>query len=263
MATRRRQPRNQPPSKKISRVAHVTREYGRIAGVGGIKDVVEGLCGASADSGIDTHVFLPYYRLIDRRQGLQATPRCVFDVTMNYPGTPRAERVAIHSVQLRDKLTLHLIDSHRYRFLAEGDHIPRYGIYQYTKEEAQALGDRDRENQGYVDFFAMNVLLVKSTLRALELLRITPDIIHCHDGHAALLPVIAQTSNEGYAPILRYVPEIVTIHNAGRGYHQEIADLDFAAAICSVSHAVIDGCLLKGSFDPLIAGPCLARRLIQ
>ena len=151
--------------------------------------------------------------------------------------------------------TLHLIDAQRYKYLIEGDGtVERHGIYQYTREEALALGRPELEGKGYVDFFAMNVLLVKAVLGALGRMPIRPDVIHCHDGHAALLPLIAQESREGFAPFLRHAPCVITVHNAGRGYHQEVADLEFAAAICGVSRRLVQGCLLEGSFDPLLAG---------
>jgi len=97
------------------------------------------------------------------------------------------------------------------------------------------------------------VLLVKATLKALGEMEDKPDIVHCHDGHAALLPVIAQASYEDFEPALAHLPSVVTIHNAGRGYHQEVDDLDFAAAICGLPREVINGCLLNEKFDPLLA----------
>ena len=236
-------------------VVHVAREYGGLAGAGGLKDVVEGLSKASAEEGIDTHVFLPFYRVIEQREHPGLQERLNFAVAMDYARQKRAESITIHSGRIQPHLTLHLIDTQRYRYLMEGDGtIERYGIYQYTGDEAAALGRPELSGKGYVDFFAMNVLMVKGALGALSRMEIKPDVIHCHDGHAALLPLIAQESREGFAPNLRYVPTVITVHNAGAGYHQEVADLAFAAAICGVPRRLIDGCLLNGSFDPLVAG---------
>jgi len=243
----------------IRTVVHVAREYGGLAGAGGIKDVVEGLARATAAAGIETYVFLPYYHVVEgtivRNPRLKPVERCSFAVPMNYVGENRTESVAIHSCELQPNLTICLIHSRRYRFLFEkGGTIPRTGIYTYTKDEADALGLPDRKGKGYFDFFAMNVLLVKATLHALAELGLRPDVIHCHDGHAALLPAIAHASTERIAPYLRHVPTVITVHNAGIGYHQEVGDLEFASAICGIPAAVVDGCLLDGSFDPLLAG---------
>jgi starch synthase len=244
----------QKDSSPVSCVVHVSREYGDMAGAGGIKDVTEGLCNASASEGIDTHVFLPFYQVIDVKD-LDLKQGVSFDVAMNYPREKRTEPVTVHDVQVKPGLMIHLIKSYRYDYLCEGkEKIKRQGIYQYTSEEAKALQLPELEGRGYIDFFAMNVLLVKSALHALSKMDIKPDIIHCHDGHAALLPLLAQASEDGFDPFLRHVPSIVTVHNAGKGYHQEITDLEFAAAILNVPREVIDGCLLNGSFDPLLAG---------
>jgi starch synthase len=238
------------PQLEIKEIVHVSREYRGLAGAGGIKDVTEGLCRAAAAKGIKTHVCLPYYRTIERR----GKSCCDFDINMNYPNEQRTEHVKVWTDTLANNLELHLIDTPRYQYLFEGDNPERQGIYQYTQEEAEAIERPELEGKGYFDFFAMNVLLVKATLRAIERLKIKPDMIHCHDGHTALLPLIAQTSEDDFAPFLHYVPTLITVHNAGKGYHQEIGDIDFAAALCGIPHDVANACILDNCFDPLIAG---------
>lgn len=243
----------QPCEIQIREIVHVSREYGSLAGAGGIKDVTEGLCRAAAASGIKTHVFLPYYRAIKETQNFHKS--CdEFNVNMNYPGQKRTESVEIWTDTSTNNLEVHLIKAPRYQELLEGDNVERHGIYTYTKEEANALGRPELAGKGYVDFFAMNVLLVKATLHAIERLKIKPDIIHCHDGHTALLPLIAQTSEDNFSPFLHYVPTLITVHNAGKGYHQEIEDIDFASAICGIPHDISKFCVLNDAFDPLIAG---------
>jgi starch synthase len=50
------------------------------------------------------------------------------------------------------------------------------------------------------------------------------------DGHAATLPSMMR-ENSGYRHYFRHTGAVVTIHNAGLGYHQEIGDLAFAQAV--------------------------------
>ena len=240
----------------IKTVVHVSREYGELAGAGGIKDVTEGLCRASAARGIATHVFLPFYRTVKGK--IETSIMSSFGVAMDYVGQTRTEHVTSYRAELAPNLTLHLIDAPCYQYLLENKSIERHGIYTYTADEARLLGRPDLQGQGYFDFFSMNVLLVKSTLHVLGAMNIRPDIIHCHDGHAALLPVLAQASDENFSPYLRYAPSLITIHNAGKGYHQEIDDLDFAAAVCGLPNEVVSSCLLGRSFDPLWAGGLFA-----
>ncbi len=240
----------------VKRVAHVSREFEGLAGAGGIKDVTAGLARASAAAGIATDVFLPCYPDILDIPGLEPKEVAGFNVPMAYPDQQdRVEPVTVHSLSPAPNLTVYLVRARRYEFLDELDGtIPRRGIYQYTAEEAAALGRPRLKGAGYYDYFPMNVLLVKGTLMAMAALGLAPDIIHCHDGHAALLPLIAQTGSGGFAPRLGYTPTLVTIHNAGLGYHQEIGDLDFAAAVCDVGPEVVEGCLLNNAFNPLLAG---------
>lgn len=245
---------------QIDRIVYVSREYNGLAGSGGMKDVAEGLCTATAARGIDTHIFLPYYRVIDRniarnKIDLKLKESLSFEAAMNYTHRERRELVKIFSGQLQPNLTVHLISSARYSYLMDSDGtVERHSIYTYTKSEADALGRPGLEGEGYHDFFAMNVLLVKATLHALGKLQIKPDIIHCHDAHAALLPLIAQTSKDHYVTFLQYVPTVITVHNAGKGYHQETADLNFASSICGVPRESVEGCLRNGVFDPLFIG---------
>jgi starch synthase len=243
------------PRRTIGKIVHVCREYASLAGAGGMKDVTEGLAKASAAAGIDTHVFLPYYRTIQAMQDIHAEETARFPVPMNYPQEKRSESVTMYRVQMEENLTIHLVKTERYEYLAEGPGtIERRGIYQYTEEESRALARPELKDKGYFDFFAMNVVLVKSVLYALGGMDRKPDVIHCHDGHAALLPLIAQTSQEGFDHSLGHVPSVLTIHNAGTGYHQEVANFDFAATLCGVPLYVAEGCRLDDKFDPLLAG---------
>ncbi|VAX33749.1 Glycogen synthase, ADP-glucose transglucosylase [hydrothermal vent metagenome] len=247
----------------IQRVLHIAREFGPVAGAGGIKDVCWGLCKASAKAGIATEMFLPHYRLVDEyllRYKLSPQPVCTFVVRMDYGDYVRAEKVTVTNCEIAPKLRLFLIKTDPFRYLAEQPEkkIPRHGIYQYTKEEALALGRSDFEGRGYADAFAQNVLLVKAVLLILARVSWRPDVVHCHDGHAALFPFIAQTSAEGYAPDLAHLPTLLTIHNAGKGYHQETRALDYVQKICgidtSIAKSALTACLLEGAFDPLLAG---------
>lgn len=252
------------PNRPIRCVAHVSREYLGLAGAGGIKDVTEGLARAAAAAGVETHVFLPYYSFID--QGISVKDGPAFDIRMNYPTVSRTESVRIrtHLPDAGLNLQVHLVESDRFKYLQEGaGKIERRRIYTYSETEAAALGNPSLSGKGHFDYFAMNVLLVKATLRHLANEDIRPDIIHCHDGHASLLPLIAQEAKVRFSaseerhifpPYLRYTPTLTTVHNAGQGHHQEVADLEFAASICDVSTEIVKTCLLGNQFDPLLAG---------
>lgn len=235
----------------------VTREYEGIAGAGGVKDVCRQLAETLVqDAHCSVSVVLPRYGFIDaaglgfrlaaigdrggRIGARRYTP--LFEVDMNYSGEERREPVAVWQGELGG-VRLYLLEADRY--------ATKRGVYTYTEEDEQEVEWQHR-GRGHLDYFAMNVLLQKAALDVMMFLGERPDLIHCHDGHAAILPAIMK-ENGGYRSYFSRTGAVVTIHNAGQGYHQEVNDLDFAHAITGLPRRVIDDSLLNGSFDPFLA----------
>lgn len=228
--------------RSIQNIWMVSREYENVAGSGGVKDVCCQLAEALTRSGKQLSVVLPLYGFMDpdklgfRRTGLS------FNVKMNYETADRQENVIVWVRQINN-VTVYLADAARYK--------EKGGIYTYTEEE-EAREPINRRGTSYHDYFAMNTLLQKVTLGLIIRLGEQPDIIHCHDGHTAVLPAMIR-EQEGFRHYFRHTGLLLTIHNAGHGFHQEVGDLGFAAAICELSSQVIRTNLLDGKFDPLLA----------
>ena len=219
----------------------VTREYGNLAGAGGVKDVTKQLAAALAAGGHQVSVILPCYGFINPKKLGFAPLGHDFDVDMSYVLSERREFVKIwHSPE---NPTIYLIDSRRFQ--------EKFGVYTYSAEE-EARNPDHVYGQGHFDYFAMNVLLQKVALSLMVRLGQQPDVIHCHDGHTALIPAMIREI-EGFRHYFHKTAAVVTIHNAGLGYHQEVADLPFAQAITGLPMRVIDHNLLDGAFDPLLA----------
>jgi len=225
---------------KFASVWMVSREYGDLAGAGGVKDVVLQLAEALAnEAGLPLRVALPLYGFINPQEygfALLDEPHfpgrpLEFIVDMNYGSEEREERCRVwwrHTGQIR----LYLIEADRFR--EKGD------VYTY--------GD----GSGHYDYFAMNVLLQKSALELMIILGEKPDVIHCHDGHTALIPALIHQC-PGWRGYFRETGCLVTIHNAGVGYHQEVADLPFAQAITGLPWREITAGRLAGKFDPFLS----------
>jgi starch synthase len=237
--------------RQIKNIWMITREYGEIAGAGGVKDVSAQLSRALAGwSGRKVHVVLPLYGLIDP-DSLKLKPlndpdmqeeNLRFSVEMNYVGVERNEDVSVWEMRA-GRVQLYFLDSPRFR--------EKQDIYTYSMEE-ESLNRDKRHGEGHLDYFAMNLLLQKSALQLMMLLRQKPDVIHCHDGHTAVLPaIIAETP--WLRSYFRNTGCLVTIHNAGRGYHQEVADLPYAKEMTGLPWRTINSCRLQGKFDPLVA----------
>ncbi|MCF6290294.1 MAG: glycogen/starch synthase [Desulfobacterales bacterium] len=225
---------------KIHNIWLVTREYAGLAGAGGVKDVCRQLAEALARTRRRISVVLPCYGFMDPEAlGFIETDR--FQVDMNYALKERREEVSIHQQEL-NRVRIFLVDSERYR--------EKRGIYTYTADEEAAI-PWHKQGTAYFDYFAMNVLLQKSGLALMVRLGEKPGVIHCQDGHTAILPAMMHEM-EGFRHYFRGTGAVVTIHNAGVGYHQEVEDLPFARAICGLPEQVVMDNLLADRFDPLL-----------
>lgn len=229
--------------KTIKSVWMVTREYDGLAGAGGVKDVSRQLSEALARAGCAVTVVLPLYGFMDPvKLGFKRLKDQDLSIDMNYEGEERRETVFFWERRM-EKVRVLLADAERFR--------NKQGVYTYSAAE-EAANPYHVRGSGHYDYFAMNVLHQKATLDFILANGVVPDVIHCHDGHAALLPLMVR-EKEGYRSFFKRTGAVVTIHNAGRGYHQEVDDLPFAAAVCGLPLRIINANLLEKSFDPFLA----------
>lgn len=233
---------------QISKIWMLSREYRGVAGAGGVQDVVRDLAESLAESGYEVTVIMPCYGFIEpEKQGFVHTGISL-DVDLNYTGEERRE-VCSYFELIQNNVRLILVSSSRFD--------EKFGIYTNTSQDI-ARDPTAKLGSGYYDYFAMNVLHQKAALSWGMFLNDAPQIIHCHDGHTALIPVMMREL-EGFRTFYRFSQTVLTIHNAGIGYHQEIADLEFARAVTGLPRNIIYSLLLNGLFDPLVAGAVYSR----
>lgn len=239
--------------RQIRNIWMVSREYGELAGAGGVKDVVVQLAEALARwSASEVRVVLPRYGFMDADRlgftrlddpdNLHETLSVAVD--MNEPEKYVREAVRF-SFRVINNVTVYLVEAERFAEKTE--------VYTYSAVDEQRVWWQKRA-MGHHDYFAMNLLLQKAALQLMICLGEKPDVIHCHDGHTALIPVLIREL-EGYRTFFRSTPCLVTIHNAGYGYHQEIADIPYAKSTTGLPGYIIDEYQLERKFDPfLVAG---------
>lgn len=235
----------------------VSREYEGFAGAGGVKDVTRQLAESLVAFGqVSVSVVMPRYGFIAQdRADWELLPVStvkgvigdqsydhVFSVDMDYTHEERREIVAVWRCLLNG-VTIYLLEAERF--------CEKQGVYTYTVVEEQRQAWQVK-GDGHYDYFAMNLLLQKAALDLMILLDAHPDVIHCQDGHAATLPAMMR-ENCGYRHYFRHSAAVVTIHNAGIGYHQEVGDLAFARAVSGLPQRVIANSLLNEKFDPFLA----------
>lgn len=238
---------NKPDAEPIRSVWMLTREYRGLAGAGGVKDVSRELAEALARAGVEVTVLLPRYGLIRPEEAGFRHYGPEFEVDLDYDKKERREKVKFWR---KDEagVRLLLVDADRY--------AEKFGVYTYTESE-EAADPSHKKGEGHYDYFAMNVLLQKAALDLAMCLRTPPEIFHCQDGHTAILPA-KMNEVEGLRHFFHTCGALITVHNAGIGYHQEVADLPFARAITGLPWRVITSSLLNGAFDPFLAGAAYA-----
>lgn len=222
-------------------VWHIARECEGVAEAGGLKDVVAGLARALHLRGVPAAVVLPRYGFVDLKAlGARRLPvRIHLDL-------PEPEELDVHQAAVRG-FTVYLLDGARTR--------EKRGLYTHTRED-EAEDPRKKRGTGHWDAHHLNLILQRGALELACALG-PPDVFHCHDGHAAFLPAILRTTPR-YRDLLGSCRALVTIHNAGWGYHQEIHDAELARRLTGLPPELLQRGCLRGAVDPLLLGPLFA-----
>jgi len=158
------------------------------AKTGGLADVVSALPRTLVKLGHKVSVFIPYYR-----QVAKAVPRAVValpSVTIPYPSYNRFVRILDGGVT--EGVQMYFVDSPEF-FDRESFYSTPSGDY---PDNAERFG-----------------LLSRAVIEASKVLGI-PDVFHVHDWQTAMLAVLLR-STYYFDPVLRHVPAVLTIHNAG------------------------------------------------
>jgi starch synthase len=169
-------------------IVFVASECSPWAKVGGIADVVSALPRTLAKLGHRVSVFLPYYR-----QVAKAVPKpkvVLSSITIPFPSYNRFVRIL--------------------------DGGTTGGVQTYFVDCAEFFDREDfygTPSGEYPDNAERFGLLCRAVIEATKILGI-PDVFHVHDWQAAMLPVMLR-SIYYYDPVLRHVPAVLTIHNAG------------------------------------------------
>lgn len=167
------------------RILMVTAELAPLAKTGGLADMVAGLAGWLAARGHDVRVVMPAYRgqlghpAATRLGGVQAGP---VRLAGTHPG---------YALELMDTPAgtprTYLVDAPA--FYASGS------LYGHGDDDARRFA-----------------LLAHAALALCDLTGFTPDVFHCHDWHAALLPLLLRgPAGQPH----RHARSLLTIHNIG------------------------------------------------
>jgi starch synthase len=158
------------------------------AKTGGLADVVSALPRTLVKLGHKVSVFIPYYR-----QVAKAVPQAkvvVPSVTIPFPTYNRFVQIldggVVEGVQMYFVDSPQLFDRENFYSTPSGDY----------PDNAERFG-----------------LFSRAVIEATKILGV-PDVFHVHDWQAAMLAVLLRSAYY-FDPVLRHVPVLLTIHNAG------------------------------------------------
>lgn len=158
------------------------------AKTGGLADVVSALPRTLVKLGHRVSVFIPYYRQVAK--AVPRAPVVLHSVTIPYPSYNRFVRILDGGIT--EGVQMYFVDCPEF-FDRESFYSTPSGDY---PDNAERFG-----------------LLSRAVIEASKVLGI-PDVFHVHDWQTAMLAVLLR-STYYFDPVLRHVPALLTIHNAG------------------------------------------------
>jgi len=167
------------------KISIVAAEITPWAKAGGLADVIGALPAALRQSGAEPAVILPGYRAI--LDALKTTPVAE---SLSVPVGSSSERFDLLRSETRDGLPLYLVRHQAY--------FDRAGIY----------GERGTD---YPDNLRRYLMFGRAAaLAAARYIR--PDVLHAHDWHAAMAPIVAR-ADPALREALRTTLTVFTVHN--------------------------------------------------
>ncbi len=173
------------------KVLFVAAELNPLAKVGGLADVIGALPKALKKLGVDVRLTIPKYGIVDGNK---------------YPLTKVAQDISVKLWREDKKINLletPLPDSELPVYLIDNrEYLGENGIY--FEKDASSAGSL-KESQRFTFF-------VKSSLEIFEDAKFWPDIIHFHDWHVGILPVLLKIKAKKDSRYQK-IKTLLTIHN--------------------------------------------------
>lgn len=163
------------------KILFVASEAVPFAKTGGLADVIGSLPKELKKQGLDVRVILPKYGDIPQAYKEQMQTLTSFDVQMGW----RKQYFGVQTLE-HEGVTFYFVDNEYY--------FKRRGLY--------GFGD---EAERYA-FFCRGVV------EALPYLDFQPDVIHCHDWQAGMIPVLLK-AHYSQLPFFDSIKTMITIHN--------------------------------------------------
>ena len=167
-------------------ICAVASEVAPFAKTGGLADVTAALTKYLTAAGHDVRLFMPLYSQLDRAR-FALTPT---GIKRSTPLGSHTYDWSVHTARLPgSRARVHLVD-------------------------CPALYARERLYTADGDDHRRFLLLTRAALESCQQLGLRPDILHCHDWHAAFGPLFLRTLY-GWDQLFAATRSVLTIHNIG------------------------------------------------
>jgi starch synthase len=173
------------------RILMVTAEYTPLAKTGGLADMVAGLSAELARSGHDVRILIPRYR------GVETPGEPATSLTLP-PFATAISPVALDATHPPYELIR--------RSTVSGPEVWQLDAPDFFSGST-IYGGGDAEALRFA-------LLGHAALKLCRLLDWSPHIVHCHDWHASLAPLLLNACRL-HEPLFRHSSSVLTIHNIG------------------------------------------------
>lgn len=213
-------------------------ECSGISEAGGVKNVTFSLCKEFCKSGNFVTLFIPFFGCTDLSFVKKSSKNSIQSEIFICGENQKVEYSFAKSIPGNFEIV----------FINHGAFLEKKGVYTYTEIE-EKQNPEHKKGLGHKDEAFMDVFFQKAVCKFCELVpsKKIPDIIHCQDAATALIPFFAKENQK-----LNQTKFVVTIHNAGPGYHHAI-QIDEASRITGFSHEFLNQFCLNNMFEPFIA----------
>nr|MCR5763275.1 glycogen/starch synthase [Treponema sp.] len=228
----------------------VAREYAGIAEAGGVKNVTRSISEALSAQGQNVTLFIPLYGCTNLSEVSD------FSCLWHEPVTVTVqEKKILISFSHGKKNGVDIV------FIGNKHFSEKQAVYTYTRTEEKE-NPCHRHGCGHEDVLFLNTLFQKAVIAygSTCSYKEKPDIIHCHDATAAMIPVFMESykkKDSAYEKFYADTKCVVTIHNAGSGYHHEYNSLEEAKSITGLSDSELIRGLSNNKVEPfLLSADC-------
>ncbi|MGB9711224.1 MAG: glycogen synthase GlgA [Thermodesulfovibrio sp.] len=184
------------------KIALVSAEAYPFSKTGGLGDVVGALFKEFIKAGIDTTLFLPFYRTTKQNfPSSTVNAGIVYGVSVGANTRFGALRTARVCFDEEENLKIEASTQGNLFFIEHNDFFDREELYGTTHGE-------------YLDNAERFVFFCRAVLEICKIMNLKFDVIHCHDWHTALIPLYLKTFYKECSCFER-TKTILTIHNLG------------------------------------------------